>query len=296
MTQARTLNHGFTSPLRYPGGKGSLSKFLKQVIVDNDLLDGHYVEAFAGGAGVAWSLLFGEYVEQVHINDLDRSIYSFWSSVLDQTDDLCRMIHDTRVNMRVWHNQKEIQAHACEYDTLDLGFSTFFLNRTNRSGIISGGVIGGKEQLGQWKLDARFNKKDLVSRIQRIARFRNRISVYGMDGNDFLGQVLSKLPRQTLVYIDPPYYVKGKGLYQNHLTHCDHESIARTVQRRVGQPWIVSYDNVPEIAALYSARRSRHYRLSYSVQARYSGEEVMFFSDDVVIPDSELPIKPSRSS
>lgn len=294
MPQAYCPDHGFTSPLRYPGGKGALTRFMKNVIVENSLLDGQYVEVFAGGAGVAWPLLFGEFVEQVHINDLDTSINSFWSSVVNETDELCRKIRDTRVNMQTWHRQKRVQTHATDHDALDVGFSTFFLNRTNRSGIISGGVIGGKEQLGKWKLDARYNKKDLIGRIQRIARFRNRISVYAMDGKDFIKKVLPTLPKKTLVYIDPPYYVKGSGLYQNHLTHDDHQSIAREVQTCVKQPWIVSYDNVPEIRRLYAGRPQRVFTLSYSAQARYSGKEIMFFRNGIKIPLSGLPDKSNR--
>ncbi len=295
MVKPGLQNHAFTSPLRYPGGKGALAKFMRVVVTENNLLDGHYVEVFAGGAGIAWSMLFGEYVRHVHINDLDRSIYSFWLSVMDYTDDLCRLIQDTRVSMTQWRKQKAIQDNADEYSALERGFSTFFLNRTNRSGIIAGGVIGGKNQTGPWKLDARFNKRDLVKRIQRIARYRNHISVYGLDGKDFITQVLPMLPIQALVYLDPPYYAKGNGLYQNHFTPRDHEGIAKIIQKRIRQPWIVSYDAVPEIASLYKGKREFHYHLSYSAQARYSGEEIMFFSDGIVIPDTSHPVIPKRN-
>ncbi len=286
----KAQNHPFTSPLRYPGGKGALVKFIKTVISENDLHDGHYVEAFAGGASIAWSMLFGEYVRQIHINDLDRSIYSFWVSLLENTDHLCRLIQDTKVTIAQWHRQKAIQNNPNGHTALELGFSTFFLNRTNRSGIISGGVIGGKGQAGKWKLDARFNKRDLIKRIQRIARFKSRISVYCMDGRDFIRKVLPKLPLKTLIYMDPPYYAKGKELYQNHFTHSDHGNLALTIQQQICQPWIVSYDAVPEVTSLYKDRRELCYRLSYSAQARYSGKEIMFFSDSLIIPETPHPV------
>lgn len=265
------------------------------VVTENDLLDGHYVEAFAGGAGIAWSLLLGEYVRHIHINDLDRAIYSFWASLLNCTDDLCRLIQDTRITMNQWHKQRAVQHNPDDHSNLELGFSTFFLNRTNRSGIIAGGVIGGKDQAGKWSLDARFNKIDLIGRIQRIARYKSRISVYRLDGRDFITQVLPKLPKQSLIYLDPPYHSKGKGLYQNHFSHSDHECLAKTIQGRIRQPWIVSYDAVPEIATLYRSRRELSYSLSYSAQARYSGKEIMFFSDNAVIPDVPHPVIPRRN-
>ncbi|MBU8933264.1 MAG: DNA adenine methylase [candidate division Zixibacteria bacterium] len=283
-------NHAFISPLRYPGGKGMLAKYLRMVVTENNLQDGHYVEVFAGGAGVAWSMLLGEYVRHVHINDLDRAIHSFWISVLNNTDDLCRLINDTRISMSQWHRQKAIHSDPDQYRPLELGFATFYLNRTNRSGIIGGGVIGGKNQTGKWKLDARFNKGDLISRIQRIARYRSRISVYRLDARDFIGQELPKLPKQTLVYLDPPYYAKGSELYQNHFVPSDHESLASAIQGSICQPWVVSYDSVPEIASLYENRRKLCYNLSYSAQARYSGKEIMFFSDDLRIPDVPHPV------
>lgn len=285
-------NHAFTSPLRYPGGKGALARFLEMVVTQNDLLDGDYVEPFAGGAGVAWSMLFGEYVRNVHINDLDKSIHSFWASALDHTEDLCRLISDTRVNMTQWRKHKAVIDSPFEHSTLDLGFSTFFLNRTNRSGIIKGGVIGGKGQSGPWKLNARFNKRDLIHRIQRIARYRSRITLHCIDGIDFIGQVVPSLPKKTLIYLDPPYYAKGKELYENHLSHNDHEDIASMMQKRIRHPWIVSYDAVPEIKAMYAQSRSISYRLSYSAQARYRGQEIMFFSSGLTVPNVDHPISP----
>ena len=280
----------FVSPLRYPGGKGRLTQFVADLMDANGLSGGHYVEPYAGGAAVAIALLRLEYASHVHINDLNRSVHAFWFAVLDNTDELCARISKARVSMAQWHRQREVQLDISA-DPLDLAFSTFFLNRVNRSGIILGGVIGGKEQLGAWKLDARFNKPDLIDRVQRIALLRHRISLYNLDANILLGSALAKVPRRSLVYLDPPYYVKGKGLYENHYEHDDHLAIALRVAR-LKQPWIVSYDNVPEIRHMYRAARQRTFGLRYSAQTRYEGAEVVFFSDALRIPSE---IVPSRS-
>jgi len=275
----------FYSPLRYPGGKGKLAEYVKAVIRENGLADGDYVEPYAGGAAVAMELLLHDYVSRVHINDLNSSIHAFWHSVLNETDALCALIEQTAVNMDEWYQQKAIQSHADRHSLLELGFSTFFLNRCNRSGIIKGGIIGGKGQTGKWKLDARYNKVDLIRRIANIARHRRRISLYNLDAADLVIKVLPNLPAKTLIYLDPPYYVKGEGLYDSFYSHDDHVLISKLVASKITkQRWIVSYDDAAQIAEMYAAYRSMTYRLSYSAQERVKGAEIIFFSDNLVIP------------
>lgn len=277
----------FYTPLRYPGGKGKLTNYIKLVFEQNQLLDGHYVEPYAGGAGVAISLLILEYASCIHLNDLNPSIYAFWHSVVNEPEELCRRITDVRVTMDEWYRQKAIQ-DAEAPPLIDLGFSTFFLNRANRSGIILGGVIGGKEQTGKWKLDARFNKVDLCKRIQNIAMYASRIRLYNLDAADMIQTVIPELPDRTLIYLDPPYYVKGQELYENHYSHPDHLAIAELV-RGIRRPWIVSYDYAPEILEMYRECNSIAYGINYSAQDRYKGAEAMFFSPDLIIPDVKNP-------
>ena len=191
-------NHSFLSPLRYPGGKGGLANFMKVVVSNNSLLDGDYVEIYAGGAGVAWSLLFEEYVRRVHINDVNKSLVAFWRSVLNNNDEFCKLVQDTPITMEEWQRQHIIQNRPREHSTIELGFSTFFLNRTNRSGILKGGVIGGKEQAGEWKIDARFNRKDLIQRIQRIGRFSSCIHLYDLDAVNFIKTILPNIPQKSI--------------------------------------------------------------------------------------------------
>ena len=279
----------FNTPLRYPGGKGKLTEFLKYVINENDLLGCDYAEPYAGGAGIAVSLLLHGYAQCIHLNDLNLSVFSFWHSVVHCPDELCQLIRDTPVTMDEWYRQKAIQANQADCSPLELGFSTFFLNRTNRSGIIWGGVIGGKKQDGPWKIDARFNKDDLIRRIERLALFGGNIKVYNLDATTFIKQIIPTLPNKALVYLDPPYYVKGQGLYEHHYTHQDHLDVAELVSSKLARPWIVSYDHAPEIISMYPIFKSIIYGINYSAQDRYKGAEVMFFSDDLVVPQVENP-------
>lgn len=279
----------FNTPLRYPGGKGRLSNFVREIIDLNGLRGGEYVELYAGGAGIAMTLLLNNVVARVHINDLNRSIYVFWNAVLHNCDALCNRIIDTEVTIEEWHKQRAVQINI-ESTSFDLAFSTFFLNRTNRSGIIGAGVIGGKGQAGDWKLDARFNKIDLVARIKKIAAMADRISLYRCDAADFIRHELPNISNRALVYLDPPYYAKGKELYQNHYQHADHAEIA-ILAATMKQKWLVTYDDVEHIKNLYAKFPQRNFGLQYSVNGRYCGTEVLITKSDLVLPVSVQPTR-----
>lgn len=279
----------FYSPLRYPGGKGKVADYFKQIFKDNLLYDGTYVEPYAGGASVALSLLFNEYASKIIINDIDKSIFSFWYSILFDTDKLCKLIHDTPVTADNWKIQKSIQKNKNRFGSLKLGFSTFFLNRTNRSGILNAGIIGGRQQNGKWKIDARYNKKDLIERIERIALYKDKIELYNFDAVELIKSLRKTLPKNALFYFDPPYYVKGKDLYLNYYTDKDHIEIAEEISKIKNQKWIITYDNVCPITNLYTNFRQKFFKLAYSAgKKNKQGQEVMIFSDNLYIAKHKL--------
>lgn len=277
----------YVSPLRYPGGKLQVADYIKCVFEVNDLTGGTYIEPYAGGASVALKLLFDGYAHRIHINDIDRSIYAFWHSVLYETDALCRLILDTPVTMAVWYLQHELQKNKSEASLLDLGFSTFFLNRTNRSGIISGGVIGGKEQSGVYKMDCRYNKYDLIQRIEKIARQGSKIKLTNMDAVALIKRYKRTPAPKTFCYLDPPYYVKGRDLYLNYYNDNDHRAIAQAINKYKGH-WLISYDAVDFLRKLYANHRQVEYHLSYSAGTPCKGLEIMVFSDGLKLPEAEI--------
>lgn len=290
-TVSSSLGH-FT-PLRYPGGKAKLAPFLKQLLKSNGLLDAEYVEPYAGGAGVALELLMSEYVSHVHINDFSRPVYAFWRSVLTYTDRLCQMIRDTPLTVAAWDAQKRVINAPSAHDLLTLGFATFYLNRTNRSGILNAGIIGGRAQAGAWKIDARYNAADLIRRIEAIAERHRDITLTCMDALKFLQAGAATWPAKTLVYLDPPYYLKGPDLYLNSYKHENHVDISQCVRKSLRRPrWIVSYDNAPEIRAMYAGERHVLYDIGYSARNVRQGREVMFFSKGLEVPDLVGAIKP----
>ena len=281
----------FYSPLRYPGGKNKLAKFIAKVCVDNNI-NSHYIEPYAGGAAVALYLLMKDKVSRVTINDFDRSIYAFWYSVLKDTKEFCSLIEETDITIENWQKAKEIQKNKKVVTLLELGFSTFFLNRTNISGIINAGVIGGLEQKGEYKMNCRFNKKDLINRIKKIAEYKKNITIYNLNAIELVKKIQKKeLCLQTIFYFDPPYYLKGSSLYVNYYNHTDHEEIAKMIKKIKKSEWIISYDNTSQIQKIYSwINKKIEYSVTHTAYEAKVGKEILFFSKNLKIQNGINPI------
>lgn len=276
------------SPLRYPGGKRRLVDFIKSIIDQNNLKGGTYIEPFSGGAAIALALAIDGYMERIVINDFDRSIYAFWYSILNHTDLFIDKIYDTPLSIEEWYTQRAIQQNKQNVDLFDLGFSTFFLNRTNRSGVLKAGVIGGLNQAGPYKIDARYNKEQLIERIRLIAQYKDKFVLHNEDAIDLLRRYRN-IARKNLIYLDPPYYVKGRELYVNFFKEADHIALSQAVQKRDNLNWIITYDNHSFIHDLYMKARSLSYTLSYSAGVNKHGIELLFCKQNIIIPEHLLP-------
>lgn len=278
----------FYSPLRYPGGKGKLEPFMELLIRQTGHLGGTYVEPFAGGAGIALELLEKGIVSDIVINDLDKGIYSFWRAILTETDRFINNIRNVELSIDEWNRQREIIDDCSRY-SYELGFATFYLNRTNRSGIIKGGVIGGIEQAGNWRMDARFNREALIERIVKIASRKNHIHLYNKDVNSFIQNYLPKYQQNAFVYFDPPYFDKGKQLYLNFFSYDDHVRIERMINNQVNCDWVITYDDVKEIADIYQNHILKRFDLNYSAAVKRKASEIIIFKRKSMIPtDSQL--------
>lgn len=273
-----------TSPLRYPGGKSCLYGLASTLLRTNGLERTHYAEPFAGGCGLALNLLYQGHVSDIHINDIDLSVWSFWYIVLNDTERLVQKIEEIDVTVAEWQKQKAIHRNLDSSDTFERGFSTFFLNRTNRSGVIKeAGVIGGLDQDGPYKIDCRFNRVDLARRIRRVAKYRNRIHLSRLDALDFLEHARSNLPASAFLCIDPPYYRKGSKLYTSFYTKEDHAALASSVLS-LDKPWVVTYDNAAEISSLYRGRRQFEFDINYSLETKRRGTELLIVSKGLRVP------------
>jgi DNA adenine methylase len=274
----------FYSPLRYPGGKNKLAAFIAKICLDNGK-DGHYVEPYSGGASVALFLLIEGYVEKITINDKDRSIYAFWHSVLRKTDELCNLIQESEFSVKEWRKQRNIQKEKKQVDLLTLGYSTFYLNRTNRSGIISGGLMGGVNQDGNYLMDCRFNKKELISRIRLIASQKKNIRLYKKDAIKLIDKIqVESKNEKTIFYFDPPYYLKADSLYMNHYDDDNHRIVSEKIKSIKNISWIVSYDNTKQIKLLYKECKKKEYSFKHTAYEVREGKELLFFSSDLKEP------------
>ena len=280
MIKTKTHRKYLLTPLRYPGGKTSLFEFFDEVIKRHEWQDITYIEPYAGGAGAAISLLLLEKVNSIVINDYDPAIYSFWLAIKEHNTEFIERILNTPTTVEEWERQKKVYKAADISDRLSLGFATFFLNRTNRSGILSAGPIGGKRQLGEWKIDARYNKQKLIEKIKLIGLYSDRITIINEDGADVIERY-AKDPK-GFFYIDPPYFVKGADLYLNAFKLKDHQKLANSLNTHSKAKWLLSYDNEKEILDLYPDRQHRTFDLKYSAHHNSKvGSELMIFSDAI---------------
>lgn len=275
------------SPLRYPGGKGKLAPFMGLMINKMNIQNGTYIEPFAGGAGVALMLLMEGYVDNIVINDYDKAIYSVWKAIISEPENLVDRIMQTPVNIDEWKRQKKIYTVQNKKYSLDLAFATFFLNRTNRSGILKGGPIGGFEQAGNYGIDARYNAERLVERIRAIVEYKKHIKVYNKEIVSFIENVLPDYEQNSLTYFDPPYFNKGPELYKNFFDKEDHVKIAELILNKVPGNWIITYDDTPKIIELYKQQCIRRYDLNYSAANTGKSSEVIVFNDVRYCPTNQ---------
>jgi DNA adenine methylase len=275
----------FPSPLRYPGGKGKISSFLEDLILINNLDGSVLYELYAGGAGASLSLLFEGVCERIVLNDLDEHIYSFWYCVLNETEALVQRINDSIVDVPNWEKQKVIYSNPKGFSKLDVAFSTFFLNRCNRSGILfRAGPIGGYDQTGNYKIDVRFNKQDLTRRIEKIAQFKNKIQVENLESIEFLQTIFNSNESKKFIFLDPPYYIQGEHLYLSCYEDSNHIALANLLEEHRSENWFLTYDNCDRINELYSNFRRSELEMSYTLQSKRKAKEVMIFSDSLHLP------------
>lgn len=277
----------YLSPLRYPGGKARLAPFLARAIEAQSPRPAQYAEPFAGGAGAALKLLHDGIVEKVHLNDLNPGIAAMWRAMLRQTTQFLKLVAETPVDIEQWKAQRDIYRTPIGRSDLELGFSTFFLNRTNRSGILHAGPIGGLEQKGRWKIDARFNRRTLSARIEAISSMQDSISLYEQDGLSFIDD-LYPLGEDLFLYADPPYIVQGEGLYLHAFDEIAHLQLADKLSS-IGSPWLLTYDDDPRITdILYKEGRCATFPIAHTAHRQHVGSEAVIFSRSLILPDLEI--------
>lgn len=272
------------SPLRYPGGKAGFAPLLGDFLVANAVSETVFAEPYAGGAGAAINLLLSEAVSSIMLNDADLCIARFWRAVLNDTDHFLELLEETPVTIDEWLRQKDVIRNSDDESELAIGFATFFLNRTNRSGIMNGGPIGGREQQGNYAIDARFNKKTLAKRIRAIADRRHRIEFHELDALDFLEEHIAPKGRKAFVYLDPPYFQKGSCLYLNHYQPRDHSLVSECVLKQSDVRWVMSYDDSSAIRKIYDSCAIVEMELLHTARTTRKSKEIL-----IIPPGMDLP-------
>lgn len=262
-----------------------LCKFILRNFADYSNLT--IVEPFAGGAGASLALLDAGIVDHVIINDYDKSIYAFWQTAVNNSDYLIDKIKSTRISIAEWHRQRACYLKK-DSSLEELAYATFFLNRTNRSGIIQGRPIGGLKQRGIWNLKSRFDKKKMIERFKHIKGFSQKISVSNLDALELLKSYNDgKSHNEILLFLDPPYYKHGTELYLNSFTDDDHKILANHLLSS-NMRWIMTYDDHAFVRSLYVRTKKRHYKLGHCAHRPKIGDELILVSPNLIM----VPLRP----
>ena len=274
----------FLSPLRYPGGKGKLSKYISDLLNINNLDGATFYELFAGGAGVSMNLLSHGIVDNVVLNDLNDFVYQFWSQILTNTEEFIALIENTKINLVSWMHYKDVYESPKNRSNIELAFCFFFLNRCNRSGIANAGPIGGLNQNGNYKIDVRFNKRNLIKRIEKIRALDDKIRLSNCDAKKIIDD--NQFDEYGFIFLDPPYFKQGESLYDSFYNLAQHRELAYSLCKLDSCNWLLTYDDVMEIIELYQNKEIYKIRMSHTLQHKKKIDELLIFNKALRNPKS----------
>jgi len=290
-----STSNKITSPLRYPGSKATFLKVVLEFIEVHGLKGREIVEPYAGSGIVSLSLVAKNLVSHATLVERDPLLYSFWKAVFEHTDALLSSIEEINVNMDTWHELRVLLKHKIPEDKLipDLALACLFFNRTNFSGVLHSGPIGGKNQSSDYKLDCRFNKKDIISRIRQISSLRDGVSVKFGDALEFLQKANIQNNEKRFFYVDPPYFKQGRKLYRYYYKVIDHKRLYDILSVATF-PWLLSYDKHEFIELLYDGFPQVHQSFRYMSRTPKNENELVV--TNMVIPVLDTQYKPSLTS
>lgn len=274
------------SPLRYPGSKASLVGYVARLLKENYLEGCHFLEPYAGSAALSLGLLQQDIVSRATLVERDPLLFSFWETVFRHPYALIDRLIDLPITIETWQAFQKYRSATdlSEYPLIEMGLAGLFFNRTNFSGILKGGPIGGVKQESQYKIDCRLNKDRLIEQIIELSQLHSKIDVVYDDALEFLGRIRTELKNQEcFLYIDPPYYEKGRSLYRYWYVDADHKKLAKYLTR-CDLPWLASYDNHPSIRKIYHSANQIEIYFDYTV-SRARKERELLISNLEIPPD-----------
>jgi DNA adenine methylase len=283
------------SPLRYPGGKTRFTPFIWSAIQDSGTEPTEFAEPFCGGAGVSLALLELGHIQRIGLNDKDPLVANFWQVVFGKTANaeadfqwLLNQIETATLNVDEWRRQKALTPSSSR----EAAYKCLYLNRTSFNGILhQAGPIGGWGQVNR-TLDVRFRPEKLIARLRALHELRESVTrVTCVNWKLFCSWYRANTT--AYLYLDPPYYRKADQLYGHVFDDKAHKAM-RDYLVTLDVPWMLSYDDAPEIRELYGDLDDVDGRVidqTYSAHpiggARFVGRE-LFFSNQPVPVESRM--------
>ena len=235
------------SPLRYPGSKQKFARTLSDIISKNKISPDLFIEPFSGGASISLYFLQTNLVKNIALIEKDPLIASLWKTIFFDSEWLVKKIKNLDITIDKWRYFKNYNPRTIRNKAL----KCLFLNRTNFSGILKAGPIGGQKQISQYKIDCRFNKCNIINRIEVLSKYKDKVLfIEEGDYEDILKNKQNILPKNTFIYFDPPYVNKAKALYNFYFNDADHVRLKNYI-KNLKCNWLLSYDYEPPISKLY---------------------------------------------
>ena len=274
------------SPLRYPGGKSALCYYIEKFIDEQNISGCHIIEPYAGSSIISLDMLQKGKAAKATLVEKDPLIYSFWQSVFTQTEKLIELIESLPITIETWHNFQHYRAETNleNCTVLEMGLAGLFFNRTNFSGILKANPIGGLGQNSEHTIDCRFNKERIIKSILSISKFHTKVALIHGDALHILENNKNLRKGNVFFYIDPPYYLKGKSLYRHWHDTQQHQHLSTILKKIRTKPWLLSYDDNPEIRKLYQTQTTENIYLDYHVSSYRKNHPEILLSNREIPP------------
>jgi DNA adenine methylase len=260
---------------RYPGGKSKLRNSISEHLnVYANKLDLEYREPFFGGGSVGLKFISDNpQWKKVWINDKDLGVANLWTSVIRFPNELKKMVQDFKPSIEIFDKYKlELLSNSTVSQNASEivlhGFKKLAIHQISYSGLgtKSGGPLGGREQKSKYKIDCRWSPDYICKKIDKLHNQFSKLEIKHQSCTSFDFEDLVNSTENSFIYLDPPYYIKGNELYQFGFTKEDHKKMA-DVLKYTNHPWILSYDDCPEVRRLYSWAEINIIYVNYSITA-----------------------------
>jgi DNA adenine methylase len=265
---------------RYPGGKKRFKNFIipyiRKFLVNNDY---EYVEPFFGGGSVGIFVLNN--INKICINDKDESLCCLWNSIIHKPNELIDLINEFNPKKEDFFDIKKIliENKDCGIDNLEIGFKKLIIHQISYSGLgtKAGGPIGGKSQKSKYSVDCRWNPVNLKKEIKKISKLFNRVDIRNGKCTNFDFEKILSNKTKSFFYLDPPYFIKGRELYEESFNGQDHVRLMKNL-RQNENPWLLSYDNCSYVRDLYDWAIIQEIDINYTINTIREKKELLICS------------------